>query len=119
MSSTVEAFQFLDQAVELYVIMQLGGLPFSCSGCNAQEENHCGFVYKEPSEHPVHYSTHTGKEYRHCPLSMIPEIVFQLHDNYEHIQEMGQPKHPDNINALLWWFVKKYKFYKNKHKGGK
>ena len=114
MCDNIEAFEYLDKALELFVSLQFEGFPFSCGSCSDidREDNFCGYI-NEAGEEAVYYSKYTDKEYTNCPLSMIPSLVYKLHDNYEHIQEMGSPKSEKNINPLQWWFVKRYKYYKS------
>jgi hypothetical protein len=101
--------EFLEDAIELFVLLQYGKIPFSCDGCSeqTQKENNCGGMYEEPEE--GWYSKHTKKEYFSCPMSMIPHIIYQWYDKYAFIKEFNTPIKEDETSLMFWWFVKTYK----------
>jgi hypothetical protein len=105
-----ELFDYLEDGIELLVMLQYGLLDGQCYGCSPsmQEMMHCGYVYEEEAEQLLYVNT-SEKEYSHCPISMIPKVVYDLYDQYTFIKEFNTQMNPETTSLLFWWFVKTYK----------
>jgi len=104
-----ELLEYLEDCIEILVLMQYDLIPFRCQDCDeyTMTNNKCGIPYDGVSE-PVIYIRHTQKEYFSCPVSMVPDVIFQWYDHYRFIKEFNTPMQESDTSLLFWWFVKTY-----------
>ena len=118
-----EVFEALDISVALLALMHSGCIGVSCDSCNStmQEDLHCLLKYKledidyGPGYEGAYYSPELDDLTTwNCPISMIPQCIFELYDQYRFIQDFNQPMIREETSSLLWWFHKTYNYYINK-----
>jgi len=109
----MDTIEYLEQSIELLVMLQYGKLSMSCVDCPAfvQKDMNCAYMsdHNTESTESVEYIPYTNTSYYSCPQSMIPKIVYDLYDKYAFIQEFNTPLNEDITPSMFWWFVKVYK----------
>lgn len=104
-----KTFEYLEQCIEILVLAEYGQLQVTCGGCNptTQELMHCGYVYDEPSDQ-LQYVRLTDKEYTHCPMSYMNNVVREMREEYHYMKTMNTTYPPNTTPQMFWWFVKTY-----------
>jgi hypothetical protein len=111
-----ELREFLEGSVEIFVLLQFGMLNVSCVGCERhhQDAGNCALHGNEKDVNTsVMYIKQTGKEYFNCPLSLVPQIIYDLWDEWQFAKEFNVSLTKDNVPNMLWWFIKTYTRVKN------
>ena len=105
----------LENAIEILVVLQYGTSQYlsnlDCSRCTRADKKEYGCALGSRRitymKTPV-YIKHLDKEYANCPISLIPNIIYQLLDKYNRMKELNQSMDDRDTPAIYWWFVKTY-----------
>lgn len=106
--------EYLDEAVEMLVLLHKGEFQLSCSVCtpDIQQDFNCAYTkdYNSESDQSAFFCEYNMKEYCACPLSMIPKVIWDLYDDYRYINDMNKSPDKTECPSMLWWFFKEYKY---------
>lgn len=114
-----DTFEYIDTSIATLALIHHGSIGVSCSTCSKdfQKDNNCLFSNKLSeidNEKEVFYSPELDLTYSMCPISSIPNILYTLYDNWKFIEEFKPNYNMDNTPAILWYFIKQYKYASNK-----
>jgi len=114
-----EFYSAFDTGIEVLVMLQHGAAPIleelSCNNCSADDctMNGCALQGDKDGNLPEAtspiYLEVTTTEYFHCPISLIPSIVYAMNDKYQFIKEFNSSINEETCPKLFWYFVKTYK----------
>ena len=79
-----------------------------------KKDNNCVLTYNisdVDQSKDIFYSPELSLTYSVCPISFVPNIIYDLWDDYKFIEEFKPNITKSNTPAILWWFIKNYKFY--------
>lgn len=121
MDNWQETFEYLDFSIYLLALVHNDKVPITCQNCpvSARKDNRCLLMYtvddfENLDEDDALYLRHLDISCDYCPISLIPRLTYNLYDYYKFIEELKPNINMSNVPAIIWYFIKVYKYACNK-----